>query len=35
MHGKKISSQNKLFEKLKDYIETKKDGNVDYFKVIK
>ena len=33
--GKKISSQNKLFEKLKDYIETKKDGNVDYFKVIK
>lgn len=33
--GKTISSQNKLFEKLKDYIETKKDGNVDYFKVIK
>lgn len=33
--GKKVCSQNKLFERLKDYIETKKDGNVDYFKVIK
>ena len=33
--NKKVNSQNKLFEKFKDYIKTKKEGNVDYFKVIK
>lgn len=35
--GKKVKSQTKLFEKLEDkkIIETKKEGSVDYFKVIK
>ena len=35
--GKKVKSQTKLFEKLeeKKIIETKKEGTVDYFKVIK
>lgn len=33
--NKKVNSQNKLFEKLKDYIETKKEENIDYFKVIR
>ena len=35
--GKKVKSQTKLFEKLseKKIIETKKEGSVDYFKIIK
>ena len=35
--GKKVKSQTKLFEKLEEnkIIETKKEGTVDYFKVIK
>lgn len=34
--GKKVNSQNKLFEKFREarIMETKKDGKVDYFKIV-